>query len=107
MKFKCLFLFLTVLCLNLQAGSSEPSTAKKTRSLCGKLADGNGEAIAGAAIKILETGEVVYTDFSGQYSLSLSAAAPSTLQVQAMGYAPAEVKSTSLSNFDVLVLKEL
>jgi len=91
----------------LQAGSSEPSGANKTRAICGKLADSNGEAIVGAAIKILETGEVIYTDLSGRYSLSLPAGQNSTLQLQSIGYLPLVIKSSGLSNFDVLVLKEL
>lgn len=107
MKLNLLFIVLTVLSLNLQAGSSEPSGANKTRAICGKLADSNGEAIVGAAIKIVETGEVIYTDLSGRYSLSLPAGQNSTLQLQSVGYLPLVIKSSGLSNFDVLVLKEL
>lgn len=106
-KTKLLFLFLTALSLNILAGTSEPGSAKKTRAVCGQLSDAQGEAIVGAAIKIVETGEVVYTDLSGRYTLSLPTDQGSTLKLHAIGYLPLEITGASLHNFDTLTLKEL
>lgn len=96
-----------MLSLGLRVGHSEPLNHKKTKTICGTLADSNGEAIAGAAIKILETGEVIYTDLSGRYTLNLPTEKNTTLQLESIGYQALTIQSSGLSNFDVLILKEL
>lgn len=88
------------------AGNSDKEAAKQ-RVVSGKVVDAFGESIAGAKITIPETGEVFYTDFDGNFKLTLKTDKVYAVAINSLGYHPVELKSSELSSFSDLSLKAL
>ena len=106
MKKQIIFFFLLVFSLNAVATNNEREL-KKTRTVCGKLTDATGEAVVGAAIKIVETGETIYTDMDGNYKLALPADQNLTLHINTIGFQPLQIQASELPSFSELTLKAL
>lgn len=106
MKKQIVFLLFLFISLGTFATNNEREV-KKTRTVCGKVSDANGEAIPGAAIKIVETGETIFADMEGSYKISLPADQNCTLEVNTIGFQPIQIQSSQLSTFGELVLKSL
>jgi hypothetical protein len=87
------------------AGNNDKIIAVKNVS--GKVTATNGEEIAGVKITIKETNEIFFSDLDGNFKLQLKTDVPYSISIQSLGYAPLEVKSTDLSPFSELSLKEL
>ena len=78
-----------------------------TKVIAGKITDNNGETISGAKITIPETGETFFADMDGNFKLTVKTDKEYSLAINTIGYQPLLLKSTSLSAFSELSLKEL
>ena len=75
--------------------------------VAGKITDNRGESISGAKITIAETGETFFADMEGNYRLTVKTDKEYSITVNTLGYEPLTLKSTSLTAFSDLSLKEL
>lgn len=89
------------------AGENDKREKEQKRQVTGKITDLSGEAVAGARILIAETGESFYADLDGNFSISFKTDKEYTIQVQGLGFVPANFKSHQVFNFSDLVLKSL
>ena len=78
-------------------GKNKPRANAETTRISGIVVDANSnEALAGVAVKILNTGEIVYTDFDGNFSVdNMPAGQKIQLQVNYISYN--SVKITDLN----------
>ncbi len=71
-------------------GNDDKSNTNNTQTsqITGKIVDfSNNEGLVGVAVKILETGQVVYTDFDGNFSIkNVPAGQKVQLQVNYISY---------------------
>lgn len=88
------------------AGNSD-KVKSSARVITGKVTDLSGESIAGAKISVTETGETVFADMDGNFSLSVKTDKEYSIMVNTIGFQPLLVKSTQLSAFSDLSLKSL
>lgn len=89
--------------LQLSAGNDKPAV----KVITGKVIDKNGEAIAGAEIKIIETGEVVLANFEGEFKLQIDPNKNHSIQIKTLGFEPKTIKSNSLGFFAEVSLSQL
>ncbi len=87
----------------LNAGNDKPSL----RTIKAKVINKHGESVAGAEIKIVETGELLYADLDGEFNLQLDPNKNLTVQINTIGFEPLMVSSNKLTYFAELTLKEL
>lgn len=99
-------LLLLTLQLGMFAGNADKGSIK-TKVVSGKVVDTFGESVAGAKITIPETGEVFYSDFDGNFKISLKTDKNYSVVVNSIGFQPVELKSTELGSFSDLSLKPL
>lgn len=99
-----IFFVLSSLCL---VAGNEGSDKKAERTVIGKVTDASGEVIAGAKISIPETGESVYSDFDGNFKMTLKTDKEYSISVSTIGYQVLETKSSQLHVFTDLTLQPL
>lgn len=99
-----LILFCAVSATN--AGNSDKEK-KSRRLVCGKISNFYGESVPAAMIFIPETGETHYADIDGRFKFEIATDKVYTIQVNTIGYAPFTIKSSQLTFFSDLSLKEL
>ena len=87
----------------LRASNDKPSV----KVISGKITDKNGEAIAGAELKIIETGEIVYANFEGEFKLQIDPNKNHSIEINTLGFASKTVNSNSLGFFAELSLNQL
>ena len=105
---KKLVFFFVILALSFTAfGGNKDKEKNTSKSLAAKVVAADGSYIAAAKITIRETGESVFSDLEGNFNLTIKTDKPYTLFVESIGYAGKEIKSTELSLFSNLTLKEL
>ncbi len=78
--------------------------SKNTTITNGKVVDTNQEAVAGALISVTETGEKVYSDLEGNFSLEN--ATGKNIQVTFISYNDLIIKIQDTSNEITVVLEE-
>lgn len=104
---KILFIFCFLLfaqsSFTLKAGNDKPAV----KVITGKVTDKNGEAIAGAEIKIIETGEIIYANFDGEFKLQLDANKNHSIQINTLGFLPKTVNSNTFGFFTEVSLNQL
>jgi TonB-dependent starch-binding outer membrane protein SusC len=88
------------------AGNAD-KVKNSTKVIAGKITDNHGESISGAKITIAETGETYFADLDGNFKLNVKTDKEYSLTVNTIGYQPLIVKSTSLTAFSDISLKEL
>lgn len=104
---KHLFCILIILLsLSALAGNNDKA-ASAVKNVSGKIVDCNGEQVAAAKIIIKETGESYFADLDGNFKFPVKTDKIYSIVVESIGYAPLEVKSSELSLFSDLSLKEL
>lgn len=101
----CVILFLSISFASYAGNNDKEKTNQK--NISGKIADINGEAIAGAQISINETGQTFFADMDGNFKFSLKTDKVYSLSVSTIGYQPLELKSNTLSLFSDILLKPL
>ena len=104
-KFVYIFFILSLHFVAFAGNSDKEKTNSKT--VAGKITDTYGDALAGTKIVVKETGETFFTDLCGNFKLSLKADQVFTISIETIGYQPKEVKTSELSLFSELSLKEL
>ena len=77
------------------------------RSLNGKVINDQGEEIAGVKITLKETNESVFADLDGKFNLKIKTDKDYTLLLEGIGYAPKQIKSSEISLFSEIQLKEI
>ncbi|MEI6020232.1 MAG: carboxypeptidase-like regulatory domain-containing protein, partial [Bacteroidota bacterium] len=101
-----LFIFIILLSLiqvDLSAGNDKPAV----KTVSGKVLNKHGESVAGAEIKIVETGELVYANLEGEFKLQLDPNKNLTVEINTIGFEPLMLSSNKLNYFSELILKEL
>ena len=88
------------------AGNAD-KVKSNTKVIAGKVTDNSGESISGAKITVTETGETYFADLDGNFKLSVKTDKEYSLTVNTIGYQPVVVKSTNLTAFSDISLKEL
>jgi hypothetical protein len=103
---RLLLLSFFLLSLSHQAGNSDKEK-KAAKVIAGRVTDQSGQNVAGAKICVIETGETFYADLEGRFQLTVKSDKTYSIQVNTIGYVPAQYKSTELSAFSQLSLEEL
>ncbi len=85
------------------AGNDKPTV----KTVSGKVIDKFGEGVAGAEIKIVETGEIIFANMDGVFNLQIDPNKSHTIQINTIGFVPKIVKSNSLGLFSELSLLQL
>ncbi|MCC6369655.1 MAG: carboxypeptidase-like regulatory domain-containing protein [Bacteroidia bacterium] len=106
MKKLIYILFLFTLTQFTIAGNSDKVKLSE-KVVTGKVTDNSGETISGAKITIAETGETFFADMEGNFKITLKTDKEYSISVNTMGYQPLVLKSTNLTTFSDLTLKEL
>lgn len=88
------------------AGNSDRDK-NSTKVIAGKITDHAGELLSGAKITIAETGETFFADMEGNFKLTVKTDREYSISVNTIGYQPLVLKSTSLTAFSDISLKEL
>jgi hypothetical protein len=99
-------LFILTLQLVAFSGNSDKEKTNSKTIAC-KITDNYGEALVGTKIVVKETGETFFTDLDGTFKLSFKADQVYSISIETIGYHPKEVKTSDLSLFSELSLKEL
>lgn len=99
-----LFLSLTG---TLIANGNKNGHKEQTKTVILKISDKNGEELAGAKIRIAETGKEFIADFNGIVQLSLKKEEAVTLQIENLGFESISLKSTEINTFQELSLSPL
>lgn len=89
------------------AGDNKKKEQAPERQVVAKVTDNNGEALAGAKVVVEETGETVYTDWEGQFSLKIKSDKDYSLTVNTIGYKPLQLKASSVTLFSEVKLNSL
>jgi len=97
------FLLFAQSSFTLMAGNDKPAV----KVITGKVTDRNGEAIAGAEIKIIETGEVIFADLDGEFKLQIDANKNHSIQINTLGFLPKTVKTNTIGFFTEVTLNQL
>ena len=100
-----IFLFLGLQIAAIGGNSDKEKTASRT--VAGKITDSYGEAVAGAKVSIVETGEIVYADLDGNFKLTVKTDKEYSITVNTIGFEPLNVRSNGLGAFSDLSLKSL
>jgi len=108
-NFICIVLFV---CLQsaLTAGNNDKVSDKEhstNKVVAGKIISVAGEAIAGTKLVIKETGETFFSDFDGNFRISIKKDQVYSISIETIGYQPKLVKSSELTNFSEVSLTEL
>ncbi len=61
-----------------------------------KVIDKHGEALAGAKVLIMETGQVVFTDFEGSFKVQLDKKSNFTFLIDMVGFEPKTIPSSQI-----------
>jgi hypothetical protein len=101
-----IFVFLS-LTGTLFAKGNKNGNKEQTKTVILKISDKSGEELAGAKIKIAETGKEFVADFNGVIQLSLKKEEAVTLQVLSLGYQTVSLKSSDINTFQELTLHPL
>jgi hypothetical protein len=101
-----IFVFLS-LTGTLIANGNKNGNKEQTKTVILKISDNSGEELAGAKIKIAETGKEFIADFNGVVQLSLKKEETVTLQVISLGFESVSLKSSEISTFQELNLNPL
>ncbi len=104
-KILCIVLFFVIGDVSF-AGNADKDKAN-SKLIAGKITNLHGEAVAGAKIIVVETGETFFADFDGNFKLSVKLDKEYSISINTIGYNPLELKSTQLSTFSSLSLQEL
>ena len=72
-----------------------------------KVTDTYGEALAGTKVTVQETGETIFANMEGVFKLALEPGKVYSLTIETIGFVPKQIKSTELTVFSELSLKEL
>lgn len=88
------------------AGNNDKDNAV-SKSVSGKVLAASGEEIPAAKIAIKETNETFYADINGNFQFKVKSDRVYSIVVEGIGFSPKEIKSTELSHFSEISLKEL
>lgn len=88
------------------AGNNDKVKAS-VKNVSGKITSVNGEEISGAKIVIKETNETYFADIDGNFKFEVKTDKVYSVTIDVIGYSPLELRSTELSYFSELSLKEL
>ncbi|TNE81339.1 MAG: hypothetical protein EP332_04255 [Bacteroidetes bacterium] len=86
-----LIAFVLILSLGLSSVTAGNDTHVQTLTVSGIVQDENGETLAGVAIKIAGTAEVVYTDIEGHYEISVPKTGKISITYSSISYKDKEV----------------
>jgi hypothetical protein len=104
---KKLVALLLFLCLSAPSFADNDKNITSKRSVSGKVADAYGQEIAGAQIRVVESGETFYADLEGNFHFSLSTDRSYSIIVNTIGFKPAALKSSHLGVFSEIQLQPL
>lgn len=88
------------------AGNSD-KVKSNSRTLAGKIITVSGEEIAGVKITINESNETFYSDLTGNFHLPVKCDREYSLTIEGLGFEPKTIKSSEVSLFSEISLKEL
>jgi TonB-dependent starch-binding outer membrane protein SusC len=104
---KLLYIFFFFVLAQLSFAGNTDKVKNTAKVIMGKVTDTNGETVSGARITINETGETYFADLEGNFKLTVKTDKEYSITVNTIGYHPVVVKSTSLTAFSDISLKEL
>ena len=78
-----------------------------TRVVTGRVVAENGEAVPGASITILETGDTFFADLDGNFSLTLPVDKVYTISISTVGFEVLKVNTGNLLPFSQQTLPAL
>jgi len=88
------------------AGNNDKKNEKATKLVSGKVIDQNtGESLAGVEIKIDGTDEKVYTDFEGNFFISVPVNSNQSITFSALSYSLEKVNVSQLGYHSDISLK--
>ncbi|MBI2720962.1 MAG: carboxypeptidase-like regulatory domain-containing protein [Bacteroidetes bacterium] len=102
-----LYILLFLAFHNLAVGGNNDKAKASVKNVSGTIKSVRGEEIAAAKITVKETGESYFADLEGNFKFQLKTDKTYSISIEVLGYAPLEVKSTDLTLFSELSLKEL
>lgn len=89
------------------ANGNNNGNKEQTKTVILKISDKSGEELAGAKVKIAETGKEYIADFNGVIQLSLKKEDIVTLQVVSLGFESVSLKSSEINSFQELSLNPI
>ncbi len=89
------------------AGDNKNGGKENTKTIIIKLIDNTGEELAGAKIKIAETGKEYVADFNGTIQIQCNTNENVTLKIASLGFEEKIIKSSELSTFNDFTLSPL
>ena len=96
---KTLLTCLTILFVSLNSWATNPTTGEASYvSLSGQIIDmQNNEALIGASITIMETNQVIYSDFDGKFEFSNLPVGTYTIKISMVSFEDVVVKNLNMN----------
>lgn len=107
MKHLLYIFFIIVLSNNSFAGDNKNGGKENLKTIIIKVSDNAGEELAGAKVKVAETGKEYIADFNGNIQLQYNANDIITLKIASLGFEEKTIKSSELSTFNDFALNPL
>jgi hypothetical protein len=100
--------FLLLFCMSVSAandlgGKEKPATVY----VGGRIVSASGEAIPGARLIVKGTGRSVYSDFNGNFNISLDTSRDTQIVVDVLGYEVQSIDRSEIRLYKEIVLKAL